>query len=64
MTLIKSETISSHQKSSKMKKIAFPDNHKFHDELNAIIKDDNGLYAYDNFHKMYKVNWILKNTSK
>ena len=44
-------------------KAAFPNNHRFYDELDAQIKDDKELYAYDSFHKMYKLNWILKNTS-
>ncbi|MBI1781182.1 MAG: hypothetical protein HYR66_07400 [Sphingobacteriales bacterium] len=42
-------------------KTAFPDYHKFHDALDANFKRDNELYAYDRFHKMYKLNWILKN---
>ena len=41
-------------------KAAYPDNHKFHDALDAQFKEDNELYAYDNFHKMYKLNQILK----
>lgn len=36
-------------------KAAFPDNHKFHDALDAQFKDDDELYAYDSFHKMYKL---------
>lgn len=43
-------------------KAAFPDNHNFHDELDAQFKNDKELYAYDRFHKMYKLNWILKNS--
>lgn len=39
-------------------KAAFPDNHKFHDALDAQFKTDDELYAYDSFHKMYKVNRI------
>lgn len=42
-------------------KAAFPDSHKFHDALDANFKEDKELYAYDSFHKMYKVNWLLKN---
>jgi hemin uptake protein HemP len=42
-------------------KAAFPDYHKFHDALDANFKRDNELYAYDRFHKMYKLNWIMKN---
>ena len=42
-------------------KAAFPGNHKFHDALDAQIKQDKGLISYDAFHKMYKVNWLLAN---
>lgn len=42
-------------------KAAFPDNHRFHDELDAQLKTDKDLYTYDRFHKTYKINWILKN---
>ena len=45
-------------------KAAYPDNHKFHDALDAQFKEDNELYAYDNFHKMYKLNRIYENTIK
>jgi len=41
-------------------KKAFPDNHPFHDALDATFKDESELNSYDNFHKMYKVNWLLK----
>ena len=43
-----------------LKKIS-PENHPFHDALDANFKEDKELYAYDSFHKMYKVNWIFKN---
>lgn len=42
-------------------KTAFPDNHKFHDALDVNFKEDKEVYAYDSFHKMYKLNWIFKN---
>lgn len=42
-------------------KAAYPEDHKFHDELDAQFKDDGSLYAYDNFHKMYKLDWVVKN---
>ncbi len=42
-------------------KAAFPDNHKFHDALDAQFKSDKELHDYDRFHKMYKLNWIIKN---
>ncbi|OQP60149.1 hypothetical protein A3860_34275 [Niastella vici] len=45
-------------------KAAFPENHKLHDAVDAQFKTDADLYAYDNFHKMYKLNWILKSTNK
>ena len=40
-------------------KAAYPDNHKFHDALDAQFKDDKELAGYDSFHKMYKVNHLL-----
>lgn len=40
-------------------KAAYPNNHKFHDALDATFKDDKGLYEYDSFHKMYKINHLL-----
>lgn len=45
-------------------KKAFPDNHKFHDALDATFKSDEGLASYDSFHKMYKVNHILEMSLK
>ena len=42
-------------------KSAYPGNHKFHDAVDAQFKNDQELYAYDQFHKMYKLNWIAKN---
>ena len=45
-------------------KNAFPDNHAFHDALDAQFKDDTELYEYDSFHKMYKLNRIYGNTIK
>jgi len=39
-------------------KAAFPDNHKFHDALDAQFRNDDELSAYDSFHKMYKLNRI------
>lgn len=45
-------------------KAIFPENHKFHDALDAQFKSDKELYAYDSFHKMYKLNWIYKSTVK
>jgi len=45
-------------------KAAFPNNHKFHDELDTNFKTDSELTAYDSFHKMYKVNHILMMSTK
>jgi hypothetical protein len=45
-------------------KKAFPANHPFHDALDAQFEDDNGLNAYDSYHKMYKVSWLLKENTK
>lgn len=42
-------------------KAAYPNNHKFHDDLDSFFKSDVELSAYDQFHKMYKLNWIQKN---
>jgi hypothetical protein len=41
-------------------KKAFPDNHAFHMKLDEMFKYNTELAAYDDFHKMYKLNWILK----
>jgi hypothetical protein len=41
-------------------KKAFPDNHPFHDAIDATFKSDKDLTSYDTFHKMYKVNWLLQ----
>ena len=41
-------------------KAAFPGNNKFHDALDAQFKTDAELHAYDKFHKMYKLNEIMK----
>jgi len=46
-----------------IKKI-WPKNHPFHDAMDANFKEDKDLYEYDSFHKMYKVNWLLKENSK
>ena len=40
-------------------KAAYPDNHKFHDAVDATFKDDGALAEYDSFHHMYKINHIL-----
>lgn len=44
-------------------KAAFPENHKLHDAIDAQFKSDDELYAYDNFHKMYRLNRIINNSN-
>ena len=44
-------------------KATFPENHKLHDALDAQFKSDKELYAYDSFHKTFKLNWIIKNNN-
>ena len=41
-------------------KTAIPNNYKFHDALDAQFKDDDELYTYDSFHKMYKLNRLYE----
>ena len=40
-------------------KAAFPDNHTFHDSLDQTFANGRDLAQYDEFHKMFKVNWLL-----
>lgn len=40
-------------------KQAFPGNHRFHDLLDAQLQNGN-LTAYDQMHRMTKINWLLK----
>lgn len=40
-------------------KQAFPDNHKFHDGLDATFGAGQPLAEYDKFHRMFKVNRLL-----
>lgn len=42
-------------------KKAYPNNHPFHDALDANFREDKELINYDDFHKMYKINWLIKN---
>lgn len=44
-------------------KNTFPDNHKFHDMLDENFKDGDAA-AYDNFHKMFKVNHLYQMSLK
>lgn len=41
-------------------KEAFPDNHFFHDEIDRLFKYNTELASYDALHKMYRINWLLK----
>lgn len=53
------------QKLTKMNlKKAFPNNHPFHDALDAQFKEDKELISYDDFHKMYKVDRVYMSTVK
>lgn len=45
-------------------KKAFPNNHKFHDSLDAEFGKDIDLAQYDSFHKMYTVNRIYLSSLK
>lgn len=40
-------------------KQSFPDNHRFHDWLDATFGSGQNLAEYDEFHKMFKVNRLL-----
>ena len=40
-------------------KRAFPDNHRFHDLLDAQLGNGD-LTAYDQMHRMTKINWLLR----
>ena len=40
-------------------KRAFPNNHAFHDALDATFHGDDQLAQFDTFHKMFKVNRLL-----
>lgn len=44
-------------------KIAFPNNHKFHDMLDENFKNGDAS-MYDDFHKMFKVNHLLEMSLK
>jgi len=43
-------------------KSAFPDNHKFHDLIDMEFHSHEALTAYDNFHKIMKINRVLQNS--
>ncbi len=40
-------------------KLAFPDNHKFHDSLDEMFKSAD-ISEFDTFHKMFKVNHLYQ----
>jgi hypothetical protein len=42
----------------------FPNNHKFHDMLDAAFKTDEGLNAYDTYHKTYKIKHLYSQSLK
>lgn len=48
---------------SNLKK-AFPDNHPFHMKLDELFKYNTDLAVYDDFHKMYKLNWVYGMSSQ
>ena len=45
-------------------KNAYPDNHKFHDLLDANFQEDTQLIQYNEFYKEYKVNHLLEDSLK
>ncbi|KAA9038391.1 hypothetical protein FW778_12525 [Ginsengibacter hankyongi] len=45
-------------------KYAFPQNHAFHDALDANFNTDAELTSYDAFHKIYKINRLYSNSVK
>jgi len=45
-------------------KKAFPDNHAFHDSLDANFKNDAQLTKFDDFHRMFKVNRLLQASAR
>ena len=40
-------------------KMAFPENHRFHDYLDLAFRSDWDLTRFDKFHNMYRVNHFL-----
>jgi len=44
-------------------KRTFPGNLKFHDKLNTEFNGATDIAVYDNEHKMYKVNYLLSQTT-
>jgi hypothetical protein len=41
-------------------KNAYPNNHRFHDNLDMAFKNDAALTRFDEFHKMFKVNRLFE----
>ena len=41
-------------------KKAYPENHVFHEKLDALFKYNTELAFYDEFHKMYRLNWVFQ----
>lgn len=42
-------------------KEAFPENRKFHEQLDVRFKYNTELALFDNIHNMYSINWIYQN---
>lgn len=45
-------------------KVAFPNNHAFHNMLDTQLSSDTAVYSYDIAHKMFKVNYLLTQSEK
>lgn len=41
-------------------KQAFAEDKALPDRMDAVFRNDNDLMAYDNFHHMYKLEWLLR----
>jgi hypothetical protein len=59
----KSSDVLTYLSKANLKK-AFSANHAFHDAIDANFNTDSDLIAYDDFHKMYKVNQVLESSAK
>ncbi|HEX7413666.1 MAG TPA: hypothetical protein VF411_06425, partial [Bacteroidia bacterium] len=45
-------------------KLAFPNNHAFHNMLDTEFNPDKAIYSYDSAHKMFKVNYLFTQSEK
>lgn len=43
-------------------KCAFPDNQILPDLVDAQMKSENDIWAYDSFHKMFKINYLINSS--